>query len=145
MALVDLTEAAHDASAGLPLGADGAGRDTTAGVRGTTAGDAVDRAEVQMLLLDHESSSGSWLLAERRMWDLMASFCSTSHRDALLDRYSRSMVYLTVLCISSRMFWSSVATNCSILLSTSDWNQVLVSWLPSKTDLHKSAVSLIKA
>ena len=45
MALVDLTEAAPDVPAGLPLGADGAGRDTTAGVRGVTAGEAVDQAE----------------------------------------------------------------------------------------------------
>ncbi len=97
-----------------------------------------------MLLLDQESSSGSWFLAERRIWDLIASFCSTSPSDALLARYSRSMVYFTVFCMGSRMFWSSVATNCSILFSTSDWNQVLVSWLPSKTDLHRSAVSLIK-
>ena len=45
VALVDRAEAAPDAPAGLPLGAAGAGRVTTAGARGITAGDAVDRAE----------------------------------------------------------------------------------------------------
>jgi hypothetical protein len=96
-----------------------------------------------MLLLNHESSSGSWLLAERRMWDLIASFYSTSPRDALVDRYSRSMVYLTVLCISSRMFWSSVATNCIILFSTSDCVTALENWVWSVTSLGwKSALSL---
>jgi hypothetical protein len=75
----------------------------------------------------------------------MASFCSASPSEALLAKYNLSKVYFTVFCMRSKMFWSSVATNCSILFSTSDWNQALVSWFPSKTDLQRSAVSLIRA
>ena len=73
----------------------------------------------------------------------MASFCSASPSEALLAKYNLSKVYFTVFCMRSKMFWSSVATNCSILFSTSDWNQALVSLFPSKTDLQRSAVSLI--